>query len=274
MPIANTTPFTISASVGKKAANKADDVAAVFQRLSAIRDTSVREGIPLRGISYPDTSGLRAHVPFSNELAGPPTVGFWNRDKPDYELKGAIDEGTIRWIMDFQSIFMKVPDGLIMPGGRTATFLANWSVKPVESDVRWHGQLKTAWLLVSPFLPEGSYCSSGYRTTEEQRALLVRFYTVGLAKVLKAKLGEQYDEILKLTGSARDVAMHREVNAAGQQIALPGRSLHESGRAFDVGGLQDAEQIRIAKLIGAANRSLLSGRVILERNSCVHVELV
>jgi len=65
------------------------------------------------------------------------------------------------------------------------------------------------------------------------------------------------------------------VQGVGQAIAAPGNSQHQRGKAIDVGGPSsiDKEQVRIIKVIAQANPTLLSGKVLKERNGCVHFEI-
>ncbi len=65
------------------------------------------------------------------------------------------------------------------------------------------------------------------------------------------------------------------VRAIGQAIAAPGRSMHQKGKAFDIGGPSsiDMEQVRVAKMVAGANPDIFSGKVLHERNGCVHVEI-
>jgi hypothetical protein len=59
-----------------------------------------------------------------------------------------------------------------------------------------------------------------------------------------------------------------------QAVAMPGTSPHQSGKAFDIGGPADDEQVRVARMVGRANAILFSPKAPLkERNGCVHVEI-
>lgn len=176
----------------------------------------------------------------------------------------------------FQACYMTSPDFVISPGGQMAKFLGNWSIKPVKSGVQLPGALKTAWDFVNPFLPPGSSCTSGYRSADEQRAILHRFYQTDFRSQIVLKYGQkEYDRVgQNLRQNESEVlAMVRGV---GQQIAAPGSSKHQQGKAIDVGGPSaiDNEQVRVIKMIARANPSMLTGVVLKERNGCVHFEIV
>ena len=66
------------------------------------------------------------------------------------------------------------------------------------------------------------------------------------------------------------------VRATGQKIAMPGRSKHQFKKAIDVGGVGEVlnrRQVAVIRMVAAANPDLLSGKVLKERNGCVHFEL-
>jgi hypothetical protein len=66
------------------------------------------------------------------------------------------------------------------------------------------------------------------------------------------------------------------VHGVGQQIAAPGKSMHQRGKAIDVGGPDaiDQAQVDIIKLVARAHPDLFSGKVLKERNGCVHFEIL
>lgn len=197
----------------------------------------------------------------------------WVRRRQD-ESTGGLDEVALDWLLEFQSLFMRIPDGSVVPGGITAKFMSSWSVSPINSNVEWQGQLKSAWLMVSPLLPPGSYCSSGYRSADAQKRIIDEMFLGKYAAELRSKLGTRYATITALTGDARYIAMVPELRAIKQAVALPGRSPHQKGKAFDIGGPDDAGQIKVCKMVSAANVTLFSGFILRERNGCVHVEIV
>jgi peptidoglycan hydrolase-like protein with peptidoglycan-binding domain len=188
---------------------------------------------------------------------------------------GACGQETIQAIRDFQGHFMKKPDGLIEPGGRSIQFLTSWSVKPISLGVDLRGNLQKAWDLLNPLLPAGSYCSSGYRGSETQRTILHRFYSVTYRNEILKKYGRaRYDEIWQKR-YAREPEMLAMVKGVGQPIAPPGRSKHQRGKALDIGGPPaiDKEQVNVARTVASANPSIFTGVVLKERNGCVHVEI-
>jgi len=254
MPSAKLSPLFLSAGIGVGAPNKPEDVKALQGRLQYVRDQSKVNRVPLR---RPDYAGLGGR----GEVSRVPN--------------GSCDEITVGWIKEFQSIFMKMPDGVISPGGTTNKFLSSWGIRPVNSGVNWIGQLETAWLLVSPLLPDGSKCTSAYRSIDDQKRIIDNMFQNTYAAELKGKLGARYDTILASTGDARYRSMVTELRAVGQAVAMPGSSPHQFGKAIDIGGPStiDNEQVRIAKMVGTANNALFSGKILKERNGCVHVEI-
>ena len=274
MAMAAMTPLILSGSVGDRGTdNKPADVLAVRSRLAAIRQASEQEGIPLNGTGY-----IKRPVAFAMELAGPPSYPSRFGGGSQFGLTTTLDEALVEWIRQFQSLFMKFPDGIVQPGGVTAKFLSNWRVSPISTDVEWQGNLKTAWLMVSPLLPTGSYCSSGFRSPEKQKRIMDDYFLKEFARELKSKLGKRYDEIVAMTGDQRYVSMAPELKAIDQPVALPGRSLHGRGKAFDIGKGSNGEefrneQMKICRMVAGANSRLFSGRIIKERK-CVHVEIV
>ena len=272
MPLATTAPLTLSGSVGRPGANRPADVQAVQAKLRAIRQASTREGIPLHSTSY--VPRVRRPVPFAIEMFGVPNhaPGFGTNGQNG--RADALDETTLEWIRQFQSLFLRLPDGVIQPGGVTAKLLSSWSISPIDTGVQWQGVLKTAWLMVSPLLPAQSRCTSAYRSAEEQKQIIDRMFLATYVLELKVKLGARYTAIVAMTGDARYAAMVSELRGIGQQVALPGRSPHQKGKAFDIGGPNDAEQVKICTMVAHANASLFSGRILKERNGCVHVEVV
>jgi LAS superfamily LD-carboxypeptidase LdcB len=128
---------------------------------------------------------------------------------------------------------------------------------------------------VSPLLPEGSYCSSGYRSAAEQRAILHKFYRDKFSAEIIAKYSrETYDEV------AKDLEANEErvldmVRGVGQAIAAPGASMHQKSKAVDIGGPPniDDKQVQVVKLVAHAHPDVFSGFVLKERNGCVHFEI-
>lgn len=196
-------------------------------------------------------------------------------DKGCVVSNGVFSSTTLEAIMEIQKHFMLRPDGVISPAGKTLAFMDKWKKKPVDAGVDLRGNLQKAWDLVSPLLPTGSVCKSGYRSAEDQRRILRNFYTMTYRSAIIQKYGQEaYDEVGKdlLKNETQVLEMVRGV---GQAISTPGKSPHQKGKAIDVGGPStiDKEQVRIIKLVAAANPTLLTGTVLLERNGCVHFEI-
>jgi hypothetical protein len=274
MPIATSNPFVLGGTVGGKgAANKPADVATVHANLLAIREVSAREGIPLHGVHYipwprkiPRLAALAAEVVGASAHGGNGSTG-------PVEPANALDDVTLEWIIQFQSLFMRAPNGLVVPGGTTAKFLAAWSVSAIDPGVVWQGRLKEAWLRVSPLLPPQSRCTSAYRSADDQKRIIDRMFLTTYAAELRLRLAARYAAITALAGDVRYASMVTELRAIGQAVAMPGRSPHQRGKAFDIGGPSDAEQVRVCRMVIAANATLYSGRVLRERNGCVHDEI-
>jgi len=178
-------------------------------------------------------------------------------------------------IIAFQAIFVAKPDGRIDVNGNSHKFLDRWQKKQVKGAVLLPGNLLRGWTLLNPILPAGAYCTSGYRSTDDQRRILNGFYTGKYrAQIIKTYGEKDFDAVLAMAeGAEKDRKMTEMVRSTGQKIAVPGTSPHERGKAFDIGGPQDAEQARTARMVAKANPDLFNGRVLVETNGCVHVEV-
>ena len=225
--------FKLTQSVGKNCPNKPDDVKTLHQKLMEIGKI------------------------------------------PCYQCGGVLDDHIINGIKEIQRHFMLNPDGVISIGGRTQTFLSSWKTKPVKVGVQLPGRLKEAWDWVSPLLPEGSYCSSGLRSAEEQRQILQKFYLLTFRSQLITKYGLTTYESMKKNLLANEQQILNMVHGVGQQIAAPGKSMHQQGKAIDVGGPStiDQTQVDVVKLVACAHSALFTGKVLKERNGCVHFEI-
>lgn len=255
MPSVKLPPLFLSGSVGVGGANRPTDVKAVQYRLQYIREQSTRQAIPLRRPDY---------------------AGLGNRGMTSRIADGTCDEITVGWIKEFQSIFLRNPDGQISPAGHTTRFLSRWAPRPISEKVVWTGRLGEAWLLLSPLLPEGSRRTSAYRSVDDQKRVIDNMFKGTYAAELKAKLGiPTYDAILADSDNKRYPRMVKELRGLGQDVATPGTSPHQFGQAIDIGGPKeiDDEQVRVARMVGAANSALFSGKILKERNGCVHVEI-
>ena len=194
---------------------------------------------------------------------------------PCYTSNGQIDDQIIKGIDSVQRHFMTRPDQVVSPGGMTLGYLSRWQDKPVSPGVQLPGQLREAWNWVNPLLPQGSYCSSGFRSADEQRRILHKFYTTTYRAQIIAKYTQKtYDAV------GADLAAHEQkvlamVRGVGQAIAAPGASMHQRGKAVDVGGPPsiDQRQVDIVRIVARAHPALFNGKVLLERNGCVHFEI-
>jgi len=192
-----------------------------------------------------------------------------------YPCNGRIDDQILKSIESVQRHYMRSPDGVIAPGGITVRYLNAWEEKPVSPGVQLPGRLREAWNWVNPLLPKGSYCGSGYRSADEQRRILHKFYTTTYRVPIIGKYSQKiYDEVAaNLVGNEQKVL--EMVRGVGQAIAAPGKSMHQQGRAIDVGGPAtiDRIQVEVIKTVARAHAELFNGVVLMERNGCVHFEI-
>lgn len=194
---------------------------------------------------------------------------------PCYPCRGVFDATILEGILSVQRHFMRNPDGVISVNGMTHKFLADWKEKPIDAGVQLPGRLKEAWDWVNPLLPDGSSCVSGFRTADDQRRIPQRFYRVTYRAEIIAKYGQaKYNSVATdlLANEAEVLAM---VRGTGQLIAAPGSSPHQKGKAVDVGGPSriDARQVEVVKIVAKAHPDLFTGKVLKERNGCVHFEI-
>ena len=189
---------------------------------------------------------------------------------------GLMDGALLQAISAAQRHFMAAPDQLINPAGTTLGFLNGWAEKTISPGVQLPGRLREAWDWVNPLLPVGSHCSSGFRSAEEQRQILQKFFNITFRAEIVAKYGQPaYNQVAaNLLGNETRVL--EMVRGVGQQIAAPGASLHQQGKAIDIGGPDsiDVRQVEVVKLVARAHADLFNGKVLKERNGCVHFELV
>lgn len=90
-----------------------------------------------------------------------------------------------------------------------------------------------------------------------------------------AKYGQQQYDAVKANLLANETKVLEMVRGVGQAIAAPGASMHQRGKAIDIGGPSaiDNKQVEVVKLVARAHSDLLSGKVLKERNGCVHFEI-
>ena len=145
------------------------------------------------------------------------------------------------------------------------------------------------WNAVSPYLPDGTTMSSGYRSTDEQRTQLHERYTDYQDAIIQnlndegkngVKLWNEYEDLQKETldiakQSEVDNFMHDQVKAAGGQVALPGFSQHEHGLAIDTQTSPHDERVRALlwySIEKADEKKVV--KIINEPNKCVHFEFI
>lgn len=193
-----------------------------------------------------------------------------------YDFPGYLDDIIMQGIIDAQRHFMLVPDGVISVGGKTQGFLANWKNKPISAGVQLPGRLREAWDWVDPLLPDGSYCSSGYRSADDQRRILHNFFLNTYRTQIIAKYGQAAYDAAKADLRANEAKVLEMVRGVGQAIAAPGSSMHQKGKAIDIGGPSaiDNKQVETVRLVAKAHPDLYSGKILKERNGCVHFEIV
>lgn len=186
---------------------------------------------------------------------------------------GAMDAALLKAIADAQRHFMAQPDQVIGANGTTLGFLNQWTTKPVSPGVELPGRLREAWDWVNPLLPAGSYCSSGFRSAEEQRQILHKFFNVTYRAAIVAKYGQAEVNRVAADLLAHEARVVEMVCGIGQLIAAPGKSQHQQGKAIDIGGPDDAGQVKVVELVARAHPLLFTGKVLKERNGCVHFEI-
>ena len=211
------------------------------------------------------TQGCQSSPPTMVEIEKIPG-GSWDGKFNDIILTG---------ISEVQRHFMVRPDGVIDVGGRTHRFLISWTIKPISPGVQFTDSLRTAWDWVSPLLPDGSYCSSGFRSPVEQRRILHLFFLKTYRNQIIAKYGEKKYIKVKADLMANEHQVLEMVRGVGQAIAAPGKSMHQLGKAVDIGGPSaiDKKQVEIVTQVAQAHVDLFSGKVLRERNGCVHFEI-
>jgi hypothetical protein len=191
-----------------------------------------------------------------------------------YPISGHYDDAIDGAIVSTQHHWMLQPDAVISVGGRTQVYIQAWSIKPIDVGVQLPGGLRTAWDLVNPLLPHGSHCTSGERSVDDQRRILRDFFLRKYKGEIVKKIGQ--DEYAKLSEDlvANEARVLELVRGTGQDIATPGSSKHQLGKAADIGGPSPARRAEITRMVARANPQLfLADRVRLETNGCVHFEI-
>lgn len=97
--------------------------------------------------------------------------------------------------------------------------------------------------------------------------------------------GKYESEIVASIGQAEYAAISKDlvanedrvlelVRGTGQDIAAPGSSQHQRGKAADIGGPSPARRAEVTRMVARANPQVfIPGRVRLETNGCVHFEI-
>jgi hypothetical protein len=192
-----------------------------------------------------------------------------------YPCSGTMDGEIMSGIEAVQRHFMLRPDSVIGVNGATHRYLSTWEKKRTSAGVLLPGRLREAWEWVNPLLPKGSYCSSGFRSAADQRRILHKFFSSTYKTQIIKKYSENtYKEVASdLTANEQKVL--EMVRGVGQAIAAPGSSMHQKGKAIDIGGPTDIDkqQVAIVRTVAKAHPDLFSGKVLKERNGCVHFEI-
>ncbi len=194
---------------------------------------------------------------------------------PCYVSDGKMDDTILKGIIDVQKHFMRKPDGIISVNHSTHNFLKEWKDKTVSPGVLLPGKLQEAWDLANPLLPAGSYCTSGFRSADSQRRILHKFFSTKYKAAIIKKYGQDEYDAVKADLIKNEDDVLKMVRGVGQAIAKPGRSAHQRGKAIDVGGpsIIDDKQVKVIKQVALAHPTLFSGKILKERNGCVHFEI-
>jgi hypothetical protein len=231
---------------------------------------------------------------------------------PIKDENGPISDGDIKAIMYFQNLYADVktsetnsnpkavtlPDGLISKGGFAEATLfgknpkkyeepTNGTIKPISQDCqdakteakddtkkRWD-KIIDVWNTISPYLPDGSKMTSGYRSSDEQRLIIYNFYNVKYKDQIQKKNSEatwaKYKELQGKNNTDAENQMLTMVRACGQKVEAPGSSPHQKGIAIDVGGMGDEKQCRALLwcYVNFIDKALVT-KILPEVNGCVH----
>jgi hypothetical protein len=139
------------------------------------------------------------------------------------------------------------------------------------------------WKEVGPYLPKNSILSSGYRDPAAQREQLRKKYVAFKDDIISTYDNDTWVKNVakmeeKLSDSDLenfDVELHTQICKvkSSREVALPGKSPHQKGRAIDVAGASDRlERIRALGfyLIKFENTAFVSA--INNETNCVHFE--
>jgi hypothetical protein len=193
-------------------------------------------------------------------------------------IDGRIDAGGPSAAALFSSAaprFKTIAPGAVKPVGSSPQ--AAYDASTGEARAIWD-RLMAVWARVSPYLVGDAYMSSGYRSEADQVRVIENFYTKpqdqgGYREALIANHGEaDWSTYVGLTDDASVEIKRQRVKALGQDVAAPGTSPHQSGRAIDIGGSQEAEQILALLRFAIEVDATLVSSLLYEKNTCVHIE--
>ncbi len=144
-------------------------------------------------------------------------------------------------------------------------------------------KIENVWKEVGPYLPDGSELASGYRDSAAQRVQLHKKYISFEDDIVSTYDRDTWEKNVakmneKLPESELDkfdIELHTQICKVkgNREVALPGKSLHQHGRAIDVGGTSDRlERIRALGfyLIKFENTAFVSA--VNNETNCVHFE--
>jgi hypothetical protein len=155
---------------------------------------------------------------------------------------------------------------------------------------KWQ-KIEDVWKEVSPYLPDGTIMYSGYRSKEDQRDELYGRFNEGDEKKYielikpegKMTSKEVYNDcIAKIKDRENqtdseldkvDLRIHYAVKKISGEIALPGKSPHQSGKAIDT-QISDTNRRLKALLwywINFPDKKHVV-RIFNEKNKCIHFE--
>ena len=166
------------------------------------------------------------------------------------------------------------------------------ALKGQDKDLKdkWQ-KIEDVWKEVSPYLPDGTIMFSGYRSKEDQRDELYKRFNKGDRKKYVAYIkpeGKMTSEdvyndcVIKIDDRSNrtdseldkvDLRIHTAVKKNSGEIALPGESIHQSGKAIDT-QISDVNKRLKALLwywINFPDKKYVV-RIFNEKNNCVHFE--
>lgn len=264
----------ITDSVGQKGKNNPDDVKTVQQKLKDL-------GYPVKaanGTCDPETiKAIKFFQTFHKDIA-----------KGLVAVDGTIDKGGKTEADLFGCSPKKYdppkkgqPKPLQAGVEKKKTDAINGTDKDMKD--KWQ-KIMDVWNEISPYLPAGTTMASGFRTKNEQREQLYDKYSTFQDKISLQFPDEDCQKNLKdsadktLTEENRnklDIKMHNQICKAvsSREVALPGTSKHESGKAIDTQtspGEDRARTLLWYSIEFASIRTILN--ITKEDNSCVHFE--